>query len=386
MKIVSYLAALLLPAMLLAAAPAAAGTIPPAPALVARAYVLYDYTSNQVLVSQDGHFRLPPAGLTKMMTAYVVLSAIRNHQFQSSQKAYPSMAALRPNQDEASMYLDHNKAVSVDELLHGMIIHSADDAVRVLVDLVSGDESMFADQMNKQALALGMNNTHFTNATGRPDPGQYSTAYDLTLLSAALMRDFPEYYALYSQREYQYQDIAMFNSNRLLWNDPYIDGIKTGHYDDAGHSLAASAERNNRRLISVVLGAPTESLRDSESQKLLNYGFRNFETIVLYEKNQPVSSLRVWKGAARKVNVGFTDGLFLTVPKDSLPNFTAVMESSHPIIAPIAKGQQLAVLKLSLDGKPYAEFPMAALDNVQPSNMFARGWDALRLLFGKEQP
>jgi len=385
MKIVSYLAALLLPALLLPAAPACAEALPPAPALVARAYVLYDYTSNQMLVSMDGHFRLAPAGLTKMMTAYVVLSAIRNHQFQSSQKAYPSMAALRPNQDEASMFLDHNQAVSVEELLRGMIIHSADDAVRVLVDLVSGDETMFADLMNKQALALGMNDTHFTNATGRPAPDQYSSAYDLTLLSAALLRDFPEYYALYSQREYQYRDIKMFNNNRLLWNDPYIDGIKTGHYDGAGYSLAASAERNNRRLIAVVLGAPSESLRDSQSQKLLNYGFRNFETIVLYEKEQPVSSLRIWKGAARRVNVGFPLGLSLTVPKDSLPQFTAVMESNHPIIAPITKGQQLAVLKLSLDGKPYAEFPMTALDDVKPSNMFARGWDALRLLFSKEQ-
>jgi len=355
--------------------------MPPAPVLAAKAYVLYDYTSNQMLVSQNGHDRLAPAGLTKIMTAYLALNAVRQHQFLMTQQAYPSLAALRPQDDEARMFLDHNKAVTVDELLHGLVIPSGDDAARVLVDLISGDEATFAGLMNRQAQALGMRDTHFVNATGKPDPQHYSSAYDLVLLSAAMLRDFPQAYALYGQHEYQYQDMKLFNNNRLLWNDPYVDGIKIGHNEGAGYCLAASAERDNRRLISIVLGAASDSLRDSESQKLLNYGFRYFETMPLYQKNEAVGTLRVWKGAARTVNVGFPSGLSLTVPKGTLPRFKATMESHQPIIAPITVGQQLGVLRLSLNDKAYAEFPLVALEAVPVSNVFARGWDSIRLFF-----
>jgi len=388
MRIASYLlaaffsAALALPSLLASAsASAQPATLPPAPALAARAYVLYDYNSNQMLVNQNGHARMAPAALTKMMTVYLVLSAVKQHRFLPTQQAYPSLEALRPQDDEARMFLDHNKAVTVDELLHGLIIESGDDALRVLVDLISGNEAAFAELMNRQAQALGMMDTHFTNASGKPDPQQYSSAYDLTLLAAALLRDYPNYFALYGQREYQYNGIKAFNNNRLLWNDPYVDGIKIGHNDSAGYCMAASAERDNRRLISVVLGAASDSLRDSESQKLLNFGFRYFENMPLYQKNQAVGSLRVWKGAARTVRVGFPNGLSITVPKGALPQFKAAMESREPIIAPVSAGQNLGVLKVSLDGKPYAEFPLVALEDVHESNIFARGWDSIRLLF-----
>lgn len=383
MRITSYPSAVLLlaGALLSGAAHAEKTPLPPAPALAARAYVLYDYTSNQMLVSQNGHERLAPAALTKMMTIYLALSAVKQHQFQAAQRAYPSLEALRPQDDEARMYLDHNKAVTVDELLHGLIVQSSDDALRVLVDLIGGNEGAFAELMNRQAVALGMMNTHFTNATGKPDPQQYSSAYDLTLLAAALLRDFPRHYALFSQREYQYNNINVFNNNRLLWADPFVDGIKAGHNESAGYCLAASAERDSRRLISVVLGAGSESLIDSESQKLLNYGFRYFETLPLYQKNQAVGSLRIWKGIARTVNVGFPNGLSLTVPRDAMPQFRAIMESTQPIIAPISAGQRLGLLKLTLDGAPYAEFPLVALEDVPASNLFARGWDAIRLMF-----
>ncbi len=383
MRIAAYLpAALLLPGLLLpAGALAGKSPLPPAPVLAARAYVLYDYTSNQMLVVQNGHERLPPAALTKMMTVYLALSAVKQHQFLPTQRAYPSLEALRPQDDEARMYLDHNKAVTVDELLHGLIIQSSDDALRVLVDLIGGNEAAFAELMNRQAQALGMMDTHFTNATGKPDPQHFSSAYDLTLLAAALLRDFPNYYALFGQREYQYNDIKVFNNNRLLWVDPYVDGIKNGHNESAGYCMAASAERDNRRLVAVVLGAASDSLRDSESQKLLNYGFRNFETMPLYQKNQEVGSLRIWKGVARTVRVGFPKGLSVTVPRDAMPQFKATMESAQPIIAPVTAGQRLGSLKLTLDGAPYAEFPVVALENVPASNMFARGWDAIRLMF-----
>jgi len=355
--------------------------MPPAPVLAAKSYVLYDYTSNQILVSQNGLAHLPPAALTKLMTAYLALNAVRQHQFQLAQQAYPSLAALRPQDDEARMFLDHNKAASVDELLHGLIIQSGDDAARVLVDLISGGEAAFAGLMNQQAQALGMKDTHFTNSTGQPDPQHYSSAYDLALLAVAMLRDFPEYYPLYGQHEYQYNNIKLFNNNRLLWSDPTIDGMKIGHNERAGYCLVASAERDNRRLIAVVLGAASDSLRDSESQKLLNYGFRYFETLPLYKKNQTVGNLRLWKGAAATVKAGFPNGLSLTVPKDSLPQFKATMESRQPIIAPVSAGQPLGVLKLSIGGKPYAEFPLVALEAVPVSNVFSRGWDSLRLLF-----
>ena len=383
MKTVFRLFTLLLAAALLLPLPARAQgpVMPPAPALMARAYVLYDFTSNQILVTVNGHKRLAPAQLTKLMTAYLVLTAVKEHQFELTQTAYPSLEAIRPQNDEARMFLDHNKAVTVDELLHGLIINSGDDAVRVLVDLIGGDEGAFAALMNKQALALGMHDTHFTNASGKPDAEQYSSAYDLALLAAAMLRDFPDYYVLYSQHQYLYNNMALFNNNRLLWNDPYVDGMKIGDDRRAGYCLAASEERENRRLIAVVLGAPSDGMRYSQGQELLNYGFRNFDAIPLYHKDQAVGSLRIWKGAARMVKVGFPNGLSVTVPKNVQPNFKATLESRSPIVAPIAAGQHLGVLKLSLDGRPYAEFPVFALEPVAPANVFSRGWDAIRLMF-----
>lgn len=381
MKAVWYLFALALSVALPASAAAQDNVMPPAPALTAHAYVLYDYTGNQMLVSEGGHTRLAPAALTKMMTAYVALQAVQDGQFSLKQKAYPSLEAIRPQDNEARMFLDHNKAVTVDQLLHGLIINSGDDAVRVLVDLISGDQTAFATLMNAQAKALGMNDTHFTNANGKPDLHQYSSAYDLALLAAAMLRDFPRYYALYGRQKYVYNEITLFNDNRLLWNDPTVDGIKIGHNPDAGYCLAVSSEREHRRLIAVVLGAPTETAAYGGGQQLLNYGFRNFESMPLYGKNQPVGAVRVWKGSAKTVNVGFANGLALTIPKNIKPRFTATLQAPESVIAPIAAGQRLGVLKLSLAGKPYAEFPVVALNAVPQANIFSRGWDTLRMLF-----
>lgn len=377
-------------AVLLTAAPARtqAAPLPPAPALPARAYVLYDYSSNQILVNQDGHKVLAPAGLAKMMTAYVVLNAARQGKFALSLKVYPSLDDLRSRpDDEASMLLVHNREVTVDELLHGLMIGSGDDAARALVDLMSSDELAFAQLMNQQAHELGMADSHFTNASGRPEPGNYTSAYDMSLLAAALLRDFPAYYALYARHNFTYYGIELFNSNRLLWEDPFLDGIKAGHNDDAGYCLAASARRGERRLIAVVLGAATANARDRAAQELLNYGYRNFETVLLYRKNQPVESLRIWKGASRMVDIGFPDGLTLTVPRGGKPHFEASMETQQPVMAPVRAGQKLGVLRLRLDGKPYADYPLVALADVPLANVFARGWDAIHLFFsGKEKP
>jgi D-alanyl-D-alanine carboxypeptidase (penicillin-binding protein 5/6) len=235
--------------------------------------------------------------------------------------------------------------------------------------------------MNKEALRLGMKNTHFVNATGLPEDQHYSSAYDLALLAAALIRDFPEYYYIYSTREFQYNKIKQFNRNQLLWLDPYVDGLKTGHTDSAGFCLVASAKRDQHRLISVVMGAPSESLRTSDSQRLLNYGFQEFELLQLYKKNQAVSSIRTWKGTDKRTEIGFRQDLFITLPQGSREQIKAMVESKQPLIAPIEKGQVLGTLKLNINGKPYLELPLVALDNVPLANVFSRGVDTIRLLF-----
>lgn len=367
-------------------ATAQAGPLPPAPALPARAYVLYDYSSNQILVNQDGHKLLAPSGLAKMMTAYVVLNAVRQGKFPLSREIYPSLDDLRTRpDDEAGMLLGHDRAVTVDELLHGLMIGSGDDAARALVDLMAANEAAFAQLMNQQARELGMADSHFTNASGRDEPGNHTSAYDLALLATALLRDFPRYYALYAQHNYTYYGIELFNGNRLLWEDPHVDGIKAGHNNSAGYCLAASARRGERRLIAVVLGADSANARDSTAQELLNYGYRNFEALLLYRANQPVARLRIWKGTSRMVDVGFPHGLMLAVPRGGRPHFEATMETRQPLMAPVRTGQKLGVLRLKLDGKPYAEYPLVALADVPLANLLARGWDAIRLLFsGKE--
>ncbi len=374
-------AVLLLPAAAVYAASEKAA-LPPAPSLQARSYVLYDFTSNQVLVaSQNAHDRVPPAALTKLMTAYLAFSAIKQHQFPLNQQIYPSLGASNPGNEEARMFLDRAKPATVDELLHGLTIPAGDDAARVFAELISGNEASFANLMNSHAQALGMEDTHFVNATGQPASGQYSSAYDMALLAAALLRDFPEYYQMYGMRDFRYNNVKLFNANRLLWKDPFVDGMVAGDAEMGGLHLVASARRDERRLISVLLGAPSEGLRDGESQKLLNYGFKNFETMTLYQKNQPVSSPRLWKGAKRTISVGFPQGLSVTVPKGTQLQIKATMETRQPIMAPVRAGSQIGVLKVTLNGAAYAQYPLVALEDVPLANVFSRGWDNIRLMF-----
>jgi D-alanyl-D-alanine carboxypeptidase (penicillin-binding protein 5/6) len=369
------LVALLLPAL------SHAQSIPPAPVLAAKSYLLYDYTSNQILVNENGNERIEPASLTKLMTAYLAFTALKQGKLSLNQSVTPSADALRPQGEESRMFLAPNKAATVAELLRGLIVQSGNDAARVLAITIAGSEDLFATQMNKEALRLGMKNTHFVNATGMPHAQHYSSAYDMALIAAAIVRDFPAHYPIYSMREYQYNNIKQPNRNRLLWIDPYVDGMKTGHTESAGFCLVASATRDKRRLISVLLGAASDNLRATESQKLLNYGFQYFETVRLYQKNQAVSNVRLWKGTENRVNVGFRDDLYLSVPKGSLPQLKATIETQQPLIAPIAGGQPVGTMKLTLNGKPYAELPLLALDPVPLANLFARGWDNIRLLF-----
>ncbi len=368
-------------AVFLSALAQAQQTIPPPPVLAAKSWLLYDFTSNQILVSENSDERIEPASITKLMTAYLSFAALNQGRLSQEQTLIPSAEALRTQGEESRMFLVRNKPVTVEELLHGLIVQSGNDAARVLAEAISGSEEKFAELMNGEARRLGMKNTHFVNASGLPLAQHYSTAYDLNLLAAAIVRDFPEYYPLYSLREYQYNNIKQANRNRLLWIDPYVDGMKTGHTESAGFCLVSSARRDKRRLISVVLGAASDNLRTTESQKLLNYGFQYFETVRLYQKNQPVAGIRAWKGTENKVNIGFRDDLLLTIPTGQLTQIKVTMETRQPIIAPVDIGQKIGTLKLALGGKPYAEFPLVALEAVPLANIFSRGWDNLRLLF-----
>jgi serine-type D-Ala-D-Ala carboxypeptidase (penicillin-binding protein 5/6) len=353
----------------------------PAPVLAAKSWLLLDYDSDQILANNNGQARIEPASLTKLMTVYLSFAALRQGNLKPEQTITPSEDALRPEGEESRMFLDTRVPVTVMELLHGLIIQSGNDAARVLAETIGGSEASFVSLMNKEAQRLGMRDTHFVNATGMPDPQHYSSAYDLALLSAAIIRDFPEYYPLFSLREYQYNNIKQANRNLLLWMDPYVDGIKTGHTESAGFCLVASAMREKHRLISVVIGATSEHLRAIESQKLLNYGFQNFEAVRLYQKNQAVTSLRVWKGTEDQINIGFRKDLFLSVPTGQLKQLKASIETRQPIVAPVSAGQQIGTLKLELNGKPYSAFPLVALDSVSLANVFLRGWDNIRLLF-----
>lgn len=279
------------------------------------------------------------------------------------------------------MFIEPRKPVTVDELVRGMIVQSGNDACIALAEAIAGSEEAFAEMMNREAQRLGLKNTRFANATGLSHPQHYSTAQDLAELAAAVIRDFPEHYPLYSQKEYRYNNIAQFNRNRLLWTDPTVDGMKTGYTENAGYCLVTSARRGERRLVSVVLGAASEAVRAAESQKLLNHGFQAFEGVRLYSGNQPVATLQVYKGAANSIKAGFIADLHLTLPVGARVKLKATVESMQPLLAPISAGQKIGTMKLTLDGKPYREVPVVALEEVPVAGILGRGWDTLRLLF-----
>jgi D-alanyl-D-alanine carboxypeptidase (penicillin-binding protein 5/6) len=279
---------------------------------------------------------MPPSSMSKIMTAYVVFAALKRGDVKLDDTLPVSERAWR--MQGSKMFVPLGDRVKVEDLLRGMIIQSGNDASVALAEAIGGSEEVFAQMMNREAKRLGMVNTNFTNATGLTGPNLYSTAQDLSLLVVALIRDFPEHYALYSQKDYRYNNITQANRNRLLWIDPTVDGVKTGFTENAGYCLITSARRGDRRLVSVVLGTASESARATESQKLLNWGFQFFDSVKLYSRNQP-------------------------------------------LLAPVSPGQRVATLKLEIDGKPYRELPVFALEAVPVAGIFGRAWDSLRLLF-----
>jgi len=362
----------------LLAASLAGAAAPPPPAIVGKSWMVVDLTSGQVLAAEKPDERIEPASLTKLMTAYLVFAALRDKKLSVEQQVTVSEKAWRA--PGSRMFIKVGTQVGVDDLIRGMEVQSGNDASIALAEAVGGSEEVFAQMMNKEAGRLGMKNTSFRNATGLPDPQHYTTAHDLYLLSAALIRDFPQPYAqYYSQKEFRYNNISQPNRNRLLWIDPSVDGIKTGHTDSAGYCLIASSKRGERRLLSVLLGSTSENARAQESLKLLNWGFQFFEDVKLHGANQEVKSLEVWKGAAKAVKAGFPRDLVLTVPKGEGEKLKAELLSQQPLVAPVAQGQRVGSMRVSLDGKPLGEYPLLALEAVPAAGLFGRAWDTLRL-------
>lgn len=356
-----------------------ASQVPAPPAIAAAAWTLVDATSGQTIASHQADERRDPASITKLMTAYVVFGALRQKAIVPSQMVTVSQKAWKV--EGSRMFIEPRKSVSVDELVHGMIIQSGNDASIALAELVAGSEAAFVERMNQEAKRLGMLNTRFANVTGLADPQHWSTAADIAKLAQAVVRDYPEFYPLYSQKDFRYNNITQPNRNRLLWSDPYVDGMKTGHTEAAGWCLVASAKRGERRLVSVVLGASSDHARAAESQRLLNFGFQAYDTVELYQASKPVAALKVWKGANREVGAGFLADRYLTLPRGRAGDLKLTLEAMEPIVAPVARGQRIGVVRVALDGAPVAEFPLIALDDVGPANLFVRAWDSVRLWF-----
>lgn len=351
--------------------------VPPPPTVAAKSWVLYDFLADQTIAAQNPNERIEPASLTKMMTAYLTFEALKQKRITLDQVVPVSPRAWKAQ--GSRMFIEPNRPVTVNELIHGMVIQSGNDACIALAEAIAGSEEVFAQMMNQQALKLGMKNTNFVNSTGLPDPKHYTTAHDMALLAAALIRHFPEHYKLNSEREFRYNNITQANRNRLLWTDPYVDGVKTGHHDAAGYCLVASAKRDSRRLISVVTGTASEAARATESQKILNYGFQFYDTVKVYARDQTVATIRVWKGAENDVRIGFDHDFFLALPKGDAAKLRASMETHQPLMAPLAAGQEVGTLKLALEEKPLGEYPLVALANVPVAGLFGRTVDMVRL-------
>jgi D-alanyl-D-alanine carboxypeptidase (penicillin-binding protein 5/6) len=353
--------------------------IAPPPNLAVKAYLLNDFNSGKVIASQKSAMRVEPASLTKIMTAYLSFKALKNGHLSLAQTLPVSEIAWKI--EGSKMFIEPNKPVTVDELLHGMIIQSGNDASIALAEGIASTEMQFAEMMNKEAQRLGMKNTNFMNATGLPDAQHYTTADDLAILAKALINDFPDQYErLYSVKEYTYNKITQPNRNRLLWLDPNVDGMKTGHTESAGYCLISSAKRDGVRRISVVLGAATDAARATESQKLLNYGFQFFDSKLVYKQGQAISQLKVWKGNENQVASTVTNDLFITIPKGEYANVKASMSSTQPLMAPIKKGQVIGSIKFTLNGKVIDERALVAAKSVDSAGILGRAWDSIKLL------
>ncbi|BAP43280.1 D-alanyl-D-alanine carboxypeptidase [Pseudomonas sp. 21LCFQ02] len=370
---------LLVPLMIAPTAWAVEQMTPAAPQLAAKSYVLMDAASGNVLVESNGDQRLPPASLTKLMTAYIATLEIRRGQIGENDPVTVSENAWRTG--GSRMFIKVGSQVSVSDLLHGVIIQSGNDASVAIAEHIAGSEDAFADLMNKTSADLKLTNTHFMNPTGLPHPEHYSSAHDMAKLARAIINEDPAHYAIYSQKEFFWNGIKQPNRNLLLWRDKTVDGLKTGHTEEAGYCLVSSAVRDGTRLIAVVFGTNSEQARAAETQKLLTYGFRFFETQNFYQKGQELAQAPVWKGATRQVKAGLASDLSLTMPKGQMKKLSASMTMNPQLIAPIAKGDVIGKVEVRMDDKVIHTADLIALDAVEEGGFFRRVWDSIRLFF-----
>jgi len=353
--------------------------VPAAPQLAAESYVLMDFNSGQMLVEHNPDMRVEPASITKLMTAYVVFNGLAEGKLKLDDAVPVSEKAWRTG--GSRMFIEPSMQVTVEDLVRGMVIQSGNDASVALAEHVAGSEDAFADLMNHYAAQLGMQGTHYMNATGLPDPGHYTTARDVALLSAATIRDFPDYYTWYSEKEFTFNEIRQHNRNTLLWRDPAIDGLKTGHTESAGYCLAASAKRNGMRLVSALMGSASESTRASETQSLFNFGFRFFETVQLYKGGQELTRARVWKGLEDEVPLGLEQALFVTIPVGRYEDLEAQLQLQPQLMAPLDAGATLGRLNIALDDELVASRNLVALSAVEEAGFFGSALDGLQLWF-----
>ena len=352
---------------------------PQPPDVDAKAHFLIDMHSESVFAEDGADERVEPASLTKMMTSYVVFSEMARGRFKLADQVLVSEKAWRMK--GSRMFIEVGTRVSVEALLMGLIVQSGNDAAVALAEFVAGDESTFADLMNRYAHRLGMSGSHFTNASGLPEPDHYTTAPDMARIAAALIRDFPEYYPWNAVREYEYGGINQRNRNALLFRDESVDGLKTGYTRAAGYCLVASAKRDGMRLIAVVMGAKSSRARARMAQSLLNYGFRFYETRRVYASDEKVADVRVWKGDAKRLALGLVQNLYVTVPRGRYDELNAEMEIATRLVAPVRAGEQQGVLRLALGEELTIERPLVALDDVAEGNLWQKVSDHVRLMF-----
>jgi D-alanyl-D-alanine carboxypeptidase (penicillin-binding protein 5/6) len=366
----------------------ASAQAPQPPEIAAKSYLLIDLSSNQTLAERDADAPADPASLTKLMTAYVVFSALRDKKINEEQVLPVSLRAWAERKGGGSlMFIEPRNRPKVSELMRGMIVNSGNDASVALAEGVAGSLPAFVEMMNRQAQAFGLKNTAFKNVTGLTEPGHHSSARDLAVIAAHIIKDFPEFYPLYSTRKYRYEGAPASNENNrnvLLLRDPTVDGMKTGYTEIAGYCLIASAQRDfpngKRRLLSVVLNTTSMEARATESQKLLNWGFTAFDALRLFEGGAPIATPQVWKGKVNEAKLGAAGSVFVTVPHGEGPKLQTRIERTDPLVAPLAKGQRVGTLKVATAaGQPVAELPLVVLEPIEEAGIFGRAWDAIRL-------
>lgn len=359
--------------------------IPAAPTIAAEAYILIDADSGKVLIEHNADLRLPPASLTKLMTSYVLSYELNNGQIVPSDVVTISKNAWAQNprfKGSSLMWVEVNKQVTIEDLHQGIVVSSGNDATVAVAEYLAGSEGAFADLMNQHARTLGMSGSHFVNSHGLPHEEHLTTARDLAILSKALMQ-FPDEYALYSQKEFTYNGIRQSNRNRLLWNDPTVDGLKTGHTEAAGYCLVTSAKRDGMRLISVILGAKSESSRERETQKLLSYGYRFYETHKLYNAGAALTQAKVWKGERESVSLGVSEDIYLTIPRGKREELEAALNVDEYLTAPVKTDAEYGELRVTLHDELLLKQPLVALQKVDEGGFVKQIWDSI-LLFGHE--